>query len=49
MMVDDHKKDVDAFKEASDKLNDNDIKSFATNTLPTLQKHLNAIQNIKCK
>lgn len=49
MMVDDHKKDVNAFKKASDKLTDNDLKTFATNTLPTLQKHLDAIQNIKTK
>ncbi len=49
MMVDDHKKDVDAFKKASGNLNDNDLKTFATNTLPTLQKHLDSIQNIKSK
>ncbi len=49
MMVDDHKKDVIAFKKASGKLTDNDLKNFATNTLPTLQKHLDAIQNIKTK
>lgn len=49
MMVDDHKKDVNAFKKASGKLTDNDLKTFATNTLPTLQKHLDAIQNIKTK
>ena len=49
MMVEDHKKDVNAFKKASGNLNDNDLKNFATNTLPTLQKHLDAIQNIKTK
>ncbi|MEO8764356.1 MAG: DUF4142 domain-containing protein, partial [Ginsengibacter sp.] len=49
MMVDDHKKDVDAFKKASGNLSDNDIKNFATTTLPTLQKHLDAIQAIKAK
>lgn len=49
MMVADHKKDIAEFKDAQGKVSDNDIKSFATNTLPTLQKHLDAIQNIKAK
>ncbi|MDQ6889570.1 MAG: DUF4142 domain-containing protein [Bacteroidota bacterium] len=49
MMVEDHKKDVAAFKKASGNLNDNDLKTFATTTLPTLQKHLDAIQGIKSK
>jgi putative membrane protein len=47
MMVDDHKKDIDAFKKAEMDVNDNDIKTFITNTLPTLQKHLDSIQAIK--
>ncbi len=49
MMVEDHKKDIAAFKKATGALGDNDIKNFATNTLPTLQKHLDAIQSIKSK
>ena len=49
MMVEDHKKDIDAFKKATGNVSDNDIKNFATNTLPTLQKHLDAIQSIKSK
>jgi len=49
MMVEDHKKDVDAFKKASGNVGDNDIKNFATTTLPTLQKHLDAIESIKSK
>ena len=49
MMVADHKKDISEFKDASGKLTDNDIKNFATATLPTLQKHLEAIQGIKSK
>ena len=49
MMVDDNKKDIDDFKKASGNLYDNDLKNFATNTLPTLQKHLDAIQGIKTK
>ena len=47
MMVDDHKKDIDAFKDAADKATDPDIKAFITNTIPILQKHLNAIEAIK--
>jgi putative membrane protein len=49
MMIDDHKKDIDAFKKAGDKITDPDIKSFIANALPTLQKHLDAIQSIKNK
>jgi putative membrane protein len=49
MMVNDHKKDIDEFKKAQAKVNDNDIKNFAINTLPTLQKHLDSIQAIKAK
>ena len=49
MMVDDHKKDIDAFKKATGDVGDNDIKNFATTTLPTLQKHLDSIQAIKSK
>ena len=49
MMVDDHKKDIDAFKKAEGNVSDNDIKNFITNSLPVLQKHLDAIQGIKSK
>ena len=49
MMVEDHKKDITEFKDAEGKVADNDIKDFITSTLPTLQKHLNAIQAIKSK
>ena len=49
MMVADHKKDITEFKDAEGKVTDNDIKDFITNTLPTLQKHLNAIKAIKSK
>lgn len=49
MMVDDHKDDVDDFQKAVDKLNDMDLKNFAINTLPTLQKHLASIQEIENK
>lgn len=49
LMIDDHKDDIDEFKEASNKLTDSDFKNFASSTLPTLQKHLNAIEAIKKK
>jgi len=48
-MVDDHKKDIDAFKKAQGNVSDNDIKNFITNSLPILQKHLDTIQAIKSK
>jgi putative membrane protein len=47
MMVDDHQKDVAKFKKASANCNDAQLKTWATNTLPTLQKHLDSIQAIK--
>lgn len=43
MMEDDHKKDVDAFMKASQNLKDADLKTFASETLPTLQKHLDSV------
>jgi putative membrane protein len=49
MMIDDHKEDIDHFKDALDKAKDPDVKSFISNTLPVLQKHLDAIQAIDKK
>jgi putative membrane protein len=49
MMIDDHKEDIDHFKDALDKAKDADVKSFISNTLPVLQKHLDAIQAIDKK
>ena len=49
MMVEDHKDDVEDFQDAADKLDDGDIKTFAINTLPTLQKHKMAIEEIHNK
>jgi putative membrane protein len=49
MMIDDHKKDIDAFKKANDNITDPDYKNFITNALPTLQKHLDAIEAIDKK
>lgn len=49
MMVDDHKDDVDNFQDAIDNLDDGDLKTFAINTLPTLQKHRMTIEDIHNK
>jgi putative membrane protein len=38
--VEDHQKDVEKFKTASEKAKDADLKAFAAKTLPTLQQHL---------
>jgi len=46
LMVDDHKEDVDKFKDASQNVPDSTIKGFAAKTLPVLQKHLDAAQAI---
>jgi putative membrane protein len=48
-MVDDHKKDVDAFEKASKDAKDADLKSFAASTLPTLREHLTQVQALKDK
>jgi putative membrane protein len=47
MMVDDHQKDVAKFKKESTGANDAQLKTWAANTLPVLQKHLDSIQAIK--
>jgi putative membrane protein len=39
-MVSDHKKDVKDFEKQAKSARDADVKSFASNTLPTLQQHL---------
>jgi putative membrane protein len=44
-MVKDHKKDVKEFQKEADKAKDADVKSFAANTLPTLQQHLKMAQD----
>jgi putative membrane protein len=49
LMINDHKKDIDDFKKASKNVTDNDLKNFAVNALPVLQKHLDAIQAIQKK
>jgi putative membrane protein len=49
MMLDDHKKDIKKFEKAGNDLKDADIKSFAMNALPTLQKHLDSARAITGK
>lgn len=46
MMLDDHKKDIAEFRKCADNCSDSSIKSFASTTLPTLEKHLDSIQAI---
>jgi putative membrane protein len=48
-MLKDHKKDVAAFESESNKGQDPDLKSFATETLPTLRDHLKDAQSIAPK
>ena len=45
-MIDDHKKDIKEFEDASQNCKDADLKAFAVKTLPTLKMHLAAIQKI---
>ncbi|WP_170117652.1 DUF4142 domain-containing protein [Chitinophaga ginsengisoli] len=47
MMVDDHDKDVDKFDKAAGKLSDPDLKTWASNTLPTLRVHQDSAKAIK--
>ena len=42
MIADDHNADIAMFKKEADQGSDTDIKSFASNILPVLQKHLDA-------
>jgi putative membrane protein len=43
-MVDDHKKDINEFEDASKNAKDPEIKAFAEKTLPTLKMHLEMAQ-----
>ena len=46
-MVSDHEKTIDLFKSGAEKSNDADVKTFANNTLPKLQQHLDAAKEIQ--
>jgi putative membrane protein len=47
MMVDDHKEDIDKFKDAAQNVPDSAVKAFATKAVPVLQKHLDSAQAIQ--
>ncbi len=49
MMVDDHQNDVSKFKDESQNAASPEVRQFAAKVLPTLQKHLDKIQEIKKK
>jgi putative membrane protein len=48
-MVQDHTKDVQEFRTASQSLKDPDVKSFASSTLPTLESHLKQAKQVAAK
>ncbi len=48
-MVDDHKDAVEAFQKESTLGSDTDVKDFASSGIPTLQKHLDAAQELQNK
>jgi putative membrane protein len=48
-MVEDHVKDVAAFKKASTAAKDPDLKAFVTKTLPTLEDHLKQARDVQAK
>jgi putative membrane protein len=45
-MLSDHKKDVNLFRSESKSAKDPDVKQFASETLPTLEQHLQMAQSI---
>lgn len=47
MMVDDHDKDVSKFEKAPDDVTDQELKTWAANTLPTLKAHQDSAKAIK--
>lgn len=48
-MLADHEKDVKAFQTQAQNSTDADVKAFAAKTLPTLQKHLEAVRDLHNK
>jgi putative membrane protein len=47
LMIADHKDDIGEFQKAAQNANDTAVKIFATNTLPMLQKHPDAIEKLR--
>ena len=48
-MVKDHQSDVAEFQRESTKAKDKDVRTYATNTLPTLQEHLRLAEDANAK
>jgi putative membrane protein len=48
-MVKDHEKDVKEFEKAAKDAKDPDVKTWATNTLPTLKHHLDMARTTQKK
>jgi putative membrane protein len=48
-MVKDHKNDIAEFQKEANRGKNEDLKSFASETLPTLQEHLKMAQNTAAK
>jgi len=46
MMTEDHKKDLKAFKQASQSADDADLKSFAASTEPVVKEHLKMLETM---
>ena len=46
MMVDDHQDDIEAFEKTAENGTDPDVKTFASQKLPTLRKHLDSAKAI---
>lgn len=49
MMREDHKKDIDMFRETSANSRSKDIKDFAAKTLPVLEKHSQEVERVAAK
>jgi putative membrane protein len=48
-MIDDHKKDISAFRKQADKGDNAQLKSLAQETLPTLEQHLRLAEDTQAK
>ena len=46
-MIKDHEETISLFKRATEKVNDPDIRTFANNTLPKLQEHLDSFKVVQ--
>jgi len=46
-MIKDHQDAISLFKRATEKVNDPDVRTFANNTLPKLQEHLDSFKVVQ--